>query len=280
GIGMKVVQSEAELPEAFEATRRMALTAFGNGGIILERYLANPRHVEVQVASDGNRIIHLFERECSVQRRYQKLIEETPSMALTEDMREEMGEAAIRVAKAVNYVNLGTVEFVVSGRNFYFLEMNTRLQVEHPITEMTLGMDLVHHQLRIAAGESTLPQQAEVQPRGHAIECRINAEDPFKNFMPSPGAIHQWVEPGGPGVRVDSGVASGYTVPYQYDPLLGKTVVWAETRAHAIARMRRALQEFRVEGVTTTIPFHLAALGHGAFRSGDYDTHLVNQVAL
>lgn len=278
GIGMKVVQTEDELAAALDATRRMAQTAFGAQGIILERYLPKPRHVEVQVASDGKNTIHLFERECSVQRRYQKLIEETPSMALTEDLRQAMGQAAIRVAEAVRYVNLGTVEFMFSQGDFYFLEMNTRLQVEHPITEMTTGTDLVHLQLRIAAGVEDLPQQDEVQPRGHAIECRINAEDPSKNFMPSPGEIRSWVEPGGPWVRVDSGVAPGYTVPYQYDPLLAKVIVWAETREEAIARMQRSLREFQVEGITTTIPFHQAALSHAAFRSGDYDTHLVNDV--
>ncbi|MCJ2530937.1 MAG: acetyl-CoA carboxylase biotin carboxylase subunit [Candidatus Thermoplasmatota archaeon] len=278
GIGMKVVQTEDELAAALDATRRMAQTAFGAQGIILERYLPKPRHVEVQVASDGKNTIHLFERECSVQRRYQKLIEETPSMALTEDLRQAMGQAAIRVAEAVRYVNLGTVEFMFSQGDFYFLEMNTRLQVEHPITEMTTGTDLVHLQLRIAAGVEDLPRQDEVQPRGHAIECRINAEDPSKNFMPSPGEIRSWVEPGGPWVRVDSGVARGYAVPYQYDPLLAKVIVWAETREEAIARMQRSLREFQVEGITTTIPFHQAALNHAAFRSGDYDTHLVNDV--
>ncbi|MEE9173810.1 MAG: acetyl-CoA carboxylase biotin carboxylase subunit [Thermoplasmata archaeon] len=278
GIGMKVVQTEDELAAAFDATRRMAQTAFGAQGIILERYLPKPRHVEVQVASDGKDTIHFFERECSVQRRYQKLIEETPSMALTEDLRQAMGQAAIRVAEAVRYVNLGTVEFMFSLGSFYFLEMNTRLQVEHPITEMTTGTDLVHLQLRIAAGVEDLPRQDGVQPRGHAIECRINAEDPSKNFMPSPGEIRSWVEPGGPWVRVDSGVASGYIVPYQYDPLLAKVIVWAETREEAIARMKRSLREFQVEGITTTIPFHQAALDHAAFRSGDYDTHLVNDV--
>lgn len=280
GIGMKVVQTEDELAAAFDATRRMAQTAFGAQGIILERYLPKPRHVEVQVASDGKDTIHFFERECSVQRRYQKLIEETPSMALTEDLRQAMGQAAIRVAEAVRYVNLGTVEFMFSQGSFYFLEMNTRLQVEHPITEMTTGTDLVHLQLRIAAGVEDLPRQDGVQPRGHAIECRINAEDPSKNFMPSPGEIRSWVEPGGPWVRVDSGVASGYIVPYQYDPLLAKVIVWAETREEAIARMKRSLREFQVEGITTTIPFHQAALDHAAFRSGDYDTHLVNDVDL
>lgn len=276
GIGMKIVPSAGELPEAFEATRRMALAAFGSEDVILERYLENPRHIEVQVAADGRHTIHLFERECSVQRRYQKLIEETPSMALTDELRVGMGEAAIRVAEAVDYVNLGTVEFMFSGGTFYFLEMNTRLQVEHPVTEMTTGWDLVHHQLRIAAREEELPPQEDVRPRGHAIECRINAEDPRGDFRPSPGQITAWEEPGGPWVRVDAGVAAGYTVPYQYDPLLAKLVVWAETRPKAIARMQRALREFTVEGITTTMPFHQVALGHEAFQSGDYDTHLVN----
>lgn len=281
GIGMKVVDNPKEIGAAFEASERMAMTAFGSQDLILEKYLERPRHVEIQIMADGNgHVIHLFERECSVQRRYQKLIEESPSMALTEALRESMGEAAIRIAKAVGYVNLGTVEFIFSRGRFYFLEMNTRLQVEHPVTEMITGLDLLHHQLRIAAGEEVLPRQEEILRRGHAIECRINAEDPARNFMPNPGNIESWKEPGGPWVRVDSGVEAGFTVPYQYDPLIAKVIVWAENRTEAIARMLRSLREFRVDGIKTTIPFHRAALAHPAFQSGDYDTHLVNDVSL
>ncbi len=281
GIGMKVARDAAELRTAFEATQRMAVASFGDGRLLLEKYLDDPRHVEIQVAADGHgRFVHLFERECSVQRRFQKLIEETPSMALTETLREEMGDAAVRIAQAAGYVNLGTVEFIVSRGRFHFLEMNTRLQVEHPITEATTGLDLVQMQLRIAAKEENLPAQSEITRRGHAIECRINAEDPAKNFMPSPGTITSWIEPGGPHVRVDSGVAAGHTVSFHYDPLLAKLIVWAGSRTHAIRRMSRALAEFRVEGVKTTIPFHRATLEHPAFRSGNYSTEIASQVKL
>jgi len=222
----------------------------------------------------------LFERECSVQRRFQKLIEETPSMALTEELREEMGRAAVRIAEAAGYRNLGTVEFMVSRGLFYFLEMNTRLQVEHPVTEVTTGIDLVHTQIRIAAGEEHLPEQASITRRGHGIECRINAEDPAKNFMPNPGTITRWDEPGGPHVRLDSGVAAGSVVSFHYDPLLAKLIVWGGDRPLAIRRMQRALAEFKVEGVKTTIPFHRAALAHPAFVSGNYNTEIAASVKL
>ncbi len=281
GIGMKIARDAADLRTAFEATQRMAVASFGDGRLILERYLDDPRHIEIQVAADGHgRTVHLFERECSVQRRFQKLIEETPSMALTDEMRDRMGRAAVRIAEAAGYANLGTVEFMFSRGDFYFLEMNARLQVEHPITEATTGLDLVHMQLRIAAGEERLPPQEEITRRGHAIECRINAEDPAKNFMPSPGTITTWVEPGGPQVRVDSGVTTGHVVSFHYDPLLAKLVVWGGNRDLAIRRALRALAEFRVEGVKTTIPFHRAALVHPAFQSGTYDTELASHVTI
>jgi len=222
----------------------------------------------------------LFERECSVQRRFQKLIEETPSMALTEELREEMGRAAVRIAEAAGYRNLGTVEFMVSRGHFYFLEMNTRLQVEHPITEVTTGLDLVQMQIRIAAGQEHLPEQASITRRGHGIECRINAEDPAKNFMPNPGTITRWDEPGGPHVRLDSGVAPGSVVSFHYDPLLAKLIVWGGDRPLAIRRMQRALAEFKVEGLKTTIPFHRAALAHPAFVSGNYNTEIAASVKL
>jgi pyruvate carboxylase subunit A len=281
GIGMKVARDGEELQQAFEATQRLAVASFGDGRLILEKALVDPRHVEIQVASDGHgRAIHLFERECTVQRRFQKLLEETPSMALTQDLRDAMGNAAVRIAQAAGYVNLGTVEFMVSEGRFYFLEMNARLQVEHPITEVTTGLDLVHLQLQIAADEAALPAQAEVDRRGHAIECRINAEDPARNFMPSPGTISTWREPGGPHVRVDSGVAAGDTVSFLYDPLLAKLIVWAGTRDLAIRRMSRALSEFHVEGVKTTIPFHRAVLEDVQFQSGQYTTAIASRVKL
>ena len=279
GIGMKIAHGPDELKTAFETTQRLAVASFGDGRLIVERNLEEPRHVEIQVAADGHgRTVHLFERECTVQRRFQKLLEETPSMALTDPLRESMGDAAIRIARAAGYVNLGTVEFIVSKGRFYFLEMNTRLQVEHPITEVTTGLDLVHLQLQIAAGEAPLPPQAEIQRRGNGIECRINAEDPAKNFMPSPGTITAWVEPGGPHVRLDAGVTAGHTVSFLYDPLLAKLIVWAGTRDLAIRRMARALSEFRVEGVKTTIPFHRALLGNAAFQSGRYTTAIASEV--
>ncbi len=281
GIGMRVVSDAEGVAEAFAGTERMARTAFGSAAIIVEKYLPNPRHVEIQVAADeAGRTIHLLERECSVQRRYQKLIEESPSMALNDEGRRAMGEAAVRVAEAVGYRNLGTVEFIFSRGDFFFLEMNTRLQVEHPVTEMITGLDLVHHQFRIAAGEGDLPSQDEVQAEGHAIECRINAEDPLRNFMPSPGTVALWEPPQGASVRVDAGVETGTTVPFQYDPLVAKLIVWGEDRDAAIDRMLRSLHAFRVEGIPTTIPFHVAALDHPAFRSGAYDTHLANDVKL
>ncbi|TLZ43324.1 MAG: acetyl-CoA carboxylase biotin carboxylase subunit [Methanobacteriota archaeon] len=281
GIGMKVARDKDELQSAFETTQRLALAAFGDGRLIVEKLLEDPRHVEIQVASDGHgRTIHLFERECTVQRRFQKLLEETPSMALTEDLREEMGNAAVRIAQAAGYANLGTLEFIVSRGRFYFLEMNTRLQVEHPITEATTGLDLVHMQLQIAAAEAHLPAQGEIDRRGHAIECRINAEDPAKNFMPSPGTISKWIEPGGPHVRVDAGVAAGQTVSFLYDPLLAKLIVWAGSRHLAIRRMSRALSEFQVEGVKTTIPFHRALLENATFQSGQYTTAIAPQIKL
>ena len=281
GIGMKIARDPEELKAAFDATRRMAVASFGDGRLLLEKYLDDPRHVEIQVAADEHgRTVHLFERECSVQRRFQKLIEETPSMALTEELREEMGRAAVRIAEAAGYRNLGTVEFMVSRGHFYFLEMNTRLQVEHPITEVTTGLDLVQMQIRIAAGEEHLPEQASITRRGHGIECRINAEDPAKNFMPNPGTITRWDEPGGPHVRLDSGVAPGSVVSFHYDPLLAKLIVWAGDRPLAIRRMQRALAEFKVEGLKTTIPFHRAALGHPAFVSGNYNTEIAASVKL
>jgi acetyl-CoA carboxylase biotin carboxylase subunit len=279
GKGMRIVRSEADLAPAFAAAAREAQSAFGDGRLFVERYLERPRHIEVQVLGDqhGN-LVHFGERECSIQRRHQKIIEETPSPALTPALREQMTVAAVAAARSVNYSNAGTVEFLLDqdGR-FYFLEMNTRLQVEHPVTEWVNGIDLVHAQLRIAAGERLWLQQDDIRPRGHSIECRIYAEDAAQTFLPSPGTILHLREPGGPGVRVDSGIRAGYTVPIFYDPMLAKVSVWGETRDAAWRRMIAALREYVVLGCTTSIPFLLDILDHPAFASGDTHTHFIEE---
>jgi acetyl-CoA carboxylase biotin carboxylase subunit len=270
GKGMRVVTSAAELAEAAETASREAAAAFGNGAIFIEKYLARARHVEFQIMADGQgNCIHLLERECSIQRRHQKIIEETPSPALTPALREEMGAAAVRAAQAAGYVNAGTVEFLLDpdGR-FYFLEVNTRLQVEHPITEMVTGIDMVREQIRIAAGERLSYTQSDITGRGHAIECRIYAEDPENDFFPSPGPIDYLQQPQGPGIRVDSGIYMGGQVPVEYDPILAKMIVHAETREAAIARACRGLKDYVVIGVKTPIAFLLDVLDHEAFRDG------------
>ena len=277
GKGMRVVREEADLADAFGAAAREALGAFGDDRLFLERYIERPRHVEVQILADhyGN-VVHLEERECSVQRRHQKIIEETPSPAVDAALRKRMTDAAVAVARSVGYRNAGTVEFLLAPDGaFYFLEMNTRLQVEHAITELVTGVDLVHAQLRIAAGERLWLTQNDVVPRGHAIECRICAEDPAQQFLPSPGVIRYLREPHGPGIRVDSGITAGFAVPLQYDPLLAKVIVWAETRADARQRMCAALREYAILGCTTGIPFLLDVLEHAAFARGDTHTHFV-----
>jgi len=270
GKGMRVVHSAGELAEAAQTASREAAAAFGNGAIFLEKYLARARHVEFQIMADrqGN-CIHLLERECSIQRRHQKIIEETPSPALTPALREEMGAAAVRAARAAGYVNAGTVEFLLDpdGR-FYFLEVNTRLQVEHPITEMVTGVDMVREQIRIAAGEGLSFAQSDIVGRGHAIECRIYAEDPENDFFPSPGPIAYLQQPQGPGIRVDSGIYMGAEVPVEYDPILAKMIVHADTRGAAIYRACRGLKDFVVIGVKTPIAFLLDVLDHEAFREG------------
>ncbi|MGQ9876220.1 MAG: acetyl-CoA carboxylase biotin carboxylase subunit [Chloroflexus sp.] len=269
GRGLRVVRSPEEVDEAFAAARREAEVAFKNGELYVEKYLDDPRHIEIQVLADryGNAVA-LGERDCSVQRRHQKLIEECPSPALTPELRAEMGAAAVRLAKAVGYVSAGTLEFLYQDGRYYFLEMNTRIQVEHTVTEMVYGIDLVAAQIRIAQGEKLWFKQEDVVPRGHAIECRINAEDPLHNFRPALGTIGEYREPVGFGVRVDSGVHAYYTVPSHYDSLLAKLITWGSDRQEAIARMRRALAEYRIEGVTTIIPFHQAALEHPVFTAG------------
>ncbi|TMF14153.1 MAG: acetyl-CoA carboxylase biotin carboxylase subunit [Chloroflexi bacterium] len=278
GIGMRVARDERELREGVDAAKSTAARAFGNDTIFLERYVEDPRHIEIQVLADthGN-VIHLGERECSVQRRHQKIIEESPSPVIDSAKRHQMGEAAVTAARAVGYVNAGTVEFIVSRGEFFFLEMNTRLQVEHPVTELVYGVDLVVEQLRIAAGERLALRQDDVIGRGHAIECRINAENYAKGFMPSPGQVTGYHEPGGPGVRVDSSLVGPGVVSQHYDPMIAKLIVSAPDRGLAIERMRRALLEYIIVGIKTNIPYHLAVMSNPDFRDGDYTTHFIEE---
>ena len=280
GRGMRTVFSEGELERAWHMAQAEARAAFTSGALYLEKEIAQPRHVEIQVLGDlSGRIVHLGERECSVQRRHQKLIEESPSPVVDDGLRERMGQAALKGASAVGYASAGTVEFLLDASGeFYFLEMNTRIQVEHPVTEMVTGLDLVKWQIRIAAGASLPCAQDLFAFKGHAIECRINAEDPDHHFRPSPGTIATFHMPGGPGIRVDSHVYAGYTVPPQYDSLLAKLIGYGDTRDEAIARAVRALDEFVIEGVPTTIPFHLHALQHEDFRTGRTTTEFVNEL--
>lgn len=276
GIGMKVVQCREEFAAAFNSTRKMAGSAFGDSSVFIERYVDEPRHIEIQILADSHgNIIYLSDRECSIQRRHQKLIEEAPSPIMTPELRARMGEAAVRVAKTIGYVNAGTVEFLYSKGDFFFLEVNTRLQVEHGITEMVTGIDIVREQLRIAWGEKLEIKQEDIVIDGHAIECRINAEDPLNDFAPSPGKIRGYRSAGGPGVRVDSGVHTGYTISPYYDSMISKLCVWARTRDVAIARMERALYEYVVVGVKTNIPFHKAVMRNPAFRRGYLTTSFI-----
>ncbi|MGH2812888.1 MAG: acetyl-CoA carboxylase biotin carboxylase subunit [Actinomycetota bacterium] len=280
GRGFRVVRDAGEAAQSFEGAAREAQTAFGSPEMYLERYLEHPRHVEVQILGDqhGN-LIHLGERDCSLQRRHQKLVEESPSPAVDETLRERMGAAAVKVAAAAGYRSAGTVEFLLeltdSGPRFWFLEVNTRLQVEHPVTEMVTGLDLVKQMIRLAEGEPLGFAQEDVAFRGHAIECRINAENPAKSFLPSPGVIAGYREPAGPGVRVDSGVVAGSEIPQAYDSLFGKLICQGEDREEAIRRTLRALDEFSIEGLRTTLPFHRLALGSDWFREGRFDTKTV-----
>jgi acetyl-CoA carboxylase biotin carboxylase subunit len=277
GKGMRRVDSVDQFVPSWDAAKREALAAFGNDDVYIEKYVVNPRHVEFQVLADTfGHTIHVFERECSVQRRHQKIIEESPCPVLLPETRRKMGEVAVKAAQAVQYVGAGTIEFLLDvNQDFYFLEMNTRLQVEHPITELITGIDLVKWQLRIAAGQPLTLKQEDVQKRGHAIECRIYAEDPEQNFLPSPGEVTRLREPQGPGVRVDGGVYEGGSVPMYYDPMIAKLAVWAEDREGAIARMRRALREYEVGGITTNIAYHEELLTHPEFVSGDYTTEFI-----
>ena len=278
GKGMRVVHEEGELQEAIESARREALHAFGDERLLLEKYVANAHHVEFQVFGDQHaNLLHLFERECSVQRRHQKIIEETPSPLLTPELRQQMGQTAVAAAKAVGYYNAGTVEFIVDPDTlkFYFLEMNTRLQVEHPVTELVTGLDLVHWQIRVAAGERFPFTQSQLGQRGHAIECRVYAEDPTNGFLPSTGRLLQYSEPRGPGIRLDAGFTAGDEVTHFYDPLLAKLIVHAEDREAAIQRLKAALQEFIVHGVVTNIDFLQTVLRHSDFAEGKVTTRWV-----
>jgi acetyl-CoA carboxylase biotin carboxylase subunit len=280
GKGLRLVATPADLLAALARARSEAKGAFGDESVYLEKAILRPRHVEIQVLGDrhGN-AVHLFERECSIQRRHQKVVEESPSPLLTPQLRERMGSLAVALARRVGYVGAGTLEFLVDAeRNPYFLEMNTRLQVEHPVTEMVTGVDLVKAQLRIARGEALPLRQEEIVQRGHAIECRVYAEDPDAGFLPSPGRILALRVPGGPGIRDDSGVYEGAEVPIHYDPLVSKLVAWAETREDAIARMRRAVGEYRVLGIKTTLPFFERVLAHPDFVAGSFDTSFVDVV--
>ncbi|MCL7963138.1 MAG: acetyl-CoA carboxylase biotin carboxylase subunit [marine benthic group bacterium] len=278
GKGMRVVEEASELPRAFEAATREADQAFGDPRVYMERFLARPRHIEIQVLADAHgHTIHLGERECSIQRRHQKLIEEAPSPAVNADLRAEMGKVAVAAAEAVDYVGAGTVEFLVEDGQFFFLEMNTRIQVEHPVTELVTGVDLVQWQIRIAAGARLEVEADPDWPAGHSIECRISGEDPFAGFFPSTGRIESLYVPTGPGVRWDGGIARGFEVGLHYDPLLAKLVVHAPTREEAIMRMRRALRELQIEGIRTTQPFHLAVMDEPDFRAGEFSIQYIDE---
>ncbi|WP_394187784.1 acetyl-CoA carboxylase biotin carboxylase subunit [Paenisporosarcina quisquiliarum] len=275
GKGIRVARTEEELVKGIQITQKEAAAAFGNPGVYIEKFIEVFRHIEIQVLADqyGN-AIHLGERDCSIQRRMQKLVEEAPSPALSPELRAEMGEAAVKAALAVNYRSAGTVEFIFDHINqkFYFMEMNTRIQVEHPVTEMITGIDLIQQQLKIASGEKLSYEQSDVKINGWSIECRINAENPAKNFMPSAGKISMYLAPGGYGVRVDSAMYTGYSIPPYYDSMVAKLITHADTREEAVAKMKRALSEFVIEGVFTTIPLHAKLMDHEVFKSGDFDT--------
>ena len=279
GKGMRIAHNKESLISGFHMAQNEAQAAFGNNEVYIEKYIDEARHIEIQVLADKyGHTIHLRERECSIQRRHQKLIEETPSPVVDNRLREQMGEAAVRAAKGVGYISAGTVEFILDKQgDFYFMEMNTRIQVEHPITEMITGVDLIKEQIHIAAGEKLKILQKDITCRSHSIECRINAEDPDNNFMPSPGKVTEYNPPGGPGVRVDSHLYKGYSIPPHYDSLIAKLIVYAEDRQSAILRMKRALEEYIIEGIKTTIPFHLKVLNNGDFQRGEYSTKFVEE---
>lgn len=279
GKGIRIAENEEMLIQQISTARQEAQNNFGNAGVYLEKYLTGMKHVEIQILADkhGN-VVHLGERDCSVQRRRQKLVEEAPCPSLSPEIRQAMGEAAVRAAKAVQYAGAGTLEFLLGADGqFYFMEMNTRIQVEHPVTEYITGVDLIKEMIRVAEGHPLPFSQADIEMNGWSIECRINAEDPSRNFIPSPGHVKYYLPPGGPGVRVDSAVYPGYTITPHYDSMVAKLIVWGPTREEAIARMRRALDEFVIEGVQTTIPFHQRLLEHPKFISGDFDIKFLEE---
>ena len=283
GRGMRIAHNNASLIQGFHAARSEAENAFGNGDLYMEKFIVNPRHIEVQIIGDNyGHVVHLGERDCSMQRRNQKLVEESPSpvMIANPKLREEIGKAAVKAAKAANYTNAGTIEFLYSEGQFYFMEMNTRIQVEHPVTEMVTGVDLIKEMIRVAAGEKLSFSQKDIVLRGHAIECRINAEDPKRNFAPCPGTLNTFIPPGGRGVRVDTHSYSGYKIPPYYDSMIGKLIVHGNNRAEAIAICRRALGEFIIDGVKTTIPFQMKIVTHKDFAAGKYDTGFVEKMLL
>lgn len=278
GKGIRVARNEEELITGFRMTQKEAAAAFGNPGMYMEKFIEDFRHVEIQILADehGN-VVHLGERDCSIQRRLQKLVEETPSPAITPEIRKAMGDASVKAAKAVNYVGAGTIEYIFNRQNneFYFMEMNTRIQVEHPVTEMVTGVDLIQEQIKIANNEPLSFKQEDIEYKGWSIECRINAEDPFNNFMPSPGKIDMYLPPGGLGVRVDSAVYPGYSIPPFYDSMVAKLISYGSTREEAVNRMKRALDEFVIKGVKTTVPFHSLLMDHEVFKEGDFNTNFL-----
>jgi acetyl-CoA carboxylase biotin carboxylase subunit len=282
GRGMRLVNSEDELEMNFMMASAEAEGAFGNADLYMEKFIANPRHIEIQVMADAHgNVVHYGERECSIQRRHQKLLEEAPSVAIDEDLRNKMGELAVKGCKGVDYVGAGTIEFLLDDqKKFYFMEMNTRIQVEHPVTEMIYSRDLVKDQIRVAAGESLNYEQSDIKLAGHAIECRINAEDWERNFMPNPGHIDNIHFPGGPGIRVDTHTYSGYDIPPFYDSLVAKLIAHGKDREEAITRLRRSLDEFIIEGVKTTIPFHRKLIDHDDFKNGNFDTGFLERTNL
>ena len=279
GKGMRVVESESEFLSSLQMAQSEARSAFGDDAVFIEKYVGRPRHIEIQIMADSHdNVCHLFERECSIQRRHQKLVEEAPSAVLTPELREQMGQAAVNVAKACNYSGAGTVEFLLSdNKDFYFLEMNTRLQVEHPVTEMITGLDLVKEQIRVAAGEKLSFSQEDLRIHGHAIELRVCAEDPYQQFLPNVGQVLTYLTPQGPGIRVDDCMESGMEIPIYYDNMLAKLIAWAPTREEAIQRLRRAIEEYVVVGIETTLSFGEFVLTHEAFLKGDFDTHFIAQ---
>ncbi|WP_421908014.1 acetyl-CoA carboxylase biotin carboxylase subunit [Methanolacinia petrolearia] len=278
GIGMQIVENEEELENAIEKGMRIAESAFGDSTVFIEKYLVKPRHIEFQILCDkhGNRV-HLYDRECSIQRRHQKLVEEAPCPIMTDELRERMSESALKVAEASGYYNAGTVEFLYSEGNYYFMEMNTRLQVEHTVTEMITGVDIVKQQIKVAADEELRHSQEDIRLNGHAIECRINAEDPLNNFTADPGKIVRYRSPGGPGIRVDSGIHMGYAIPPMYDSMISKLCSWGSDRQESIDRMRRAIYEYVILGVKTTLPLHHAIMRNSHFINGDTHTHFLQE---